>query len=118
VGAKSACKYCLPFYASEDGGSYIAAVNSLFPDISLVTLVSLRFSFDMDLVELRPDINSELSIFTRAARLVRAQVVGRFARRYNLPGERRTRGGKRPLARTERDVLSRSRHNGLCLQKF
>lgn len=70
----------------------------------------------MDFVELRPDVNSELSIFTRVARLVAR--VGRFARRYNLPGEKRRRGGKRPLARTERDVLSRSRHNGLCLQKF
>lgn len=54
----------------------------------------------MDFVELRPDVNSELSIFTRAPRLVRARVVGRFAREgiiYRVKGEREE-GSARLLA--------------------
>lgn len=54
----------------------------------------------MDFVELRPDVNSELSISTRVARLVRARVVGRFAREgiiYRVKGEREE-GSARLLA--------------------
>lgn len=86
----------------------------------------------MDLAELRPDVDSESLVFMRAARLVCAcESLARNSRGgYNLPGERSTRerrkrGGRgrreeeHPLrSRAERDVLSRSRYNGLCLQKF
>jgi len=59
----------------------------------------------MDFTELRPDVNSELPISTRVARL--ARIVGRFARRYNLPGERRTQGGKRRApSRRARCIIS------------
>lgn len=37
---------------------------------------------------------------------------------YRVKGEREEEGKSVRSPRTERDVLSRSRHNGLCLQKF
>lgn len=57
----------------------------------------------MDFAELRPDVNRELLIFTRVARLVCARESSARDSRggYNLPGERRERergGGEAPAS--------------------
>lgn len=61
----------------------------------------------MDFAELRPDVNSESLIFTRAARLVCARVVVREKGIiYRVKGERK-RGGKHPVrSRRARCIIS------------